>query len=337
MPIYVTLVPSPEHNLRSHPEQPGRFSYFGRLNGLSLARPLTWLDPTPASYKEAARVHDPRMLKFLQNACAQAPAYIDGAPTYVSSASWQAALNAAGGTLTALRAVLAPDGGRAFALVRPPGHHAEPGRAMGFCLLNNIAISALDALSRGVKRVAIVDFDAHHGNGTQAAFIKNDQVGFFSSHQEGIYPMTGFMEDAPQARGRLLNLPLSERAGDGVFEQIAGQVLHPWLEHFQPELLLVSAGYDAHWSDPLTSLGLSTTGYFHLTQRLLSLADEICQGRILFVLEGGYDPAGLADNVEATLRAMAGETTAPDPAGPSPYPEPDIADRLEWLRHLHSL
>ena len=144
---------------------------------------------------------------FLQDACRQAPAIIDDAPTYVIKNSWQAALNAVGGTLAVSRAVLDQPAGRGFALVRPPGHHAEPGQAMGFCLLNNIAIAALDALQRGAERVAIVDFDAHHGNGTQSAILNNEKVGFFSSHQEGIYPQSGRMDDAPQARGRLINLP----------------------------------------------------------------------------------------------------------------------------------
>jgi acetoin utilization deacetylase AcuC-like enzyme len=337
MPVYCTWVLSPEHFLPGHDEAPERFVHLKRLRSISLVQPLTWLDSQPATYAEAARVHTPQMLSFIQEACKQAPAIIEEAPTYVSKDSWQSALNAAGGALTASRSVLSQPAGRAFALVRPPGHHANQYQAMGFCLLNNIAIAAADALRQGVERVAIVDFDAHHGNGTQHIFLQNERVGFFSSHQQGKYPLSGGMEEAPQARGRLINLPLPARAGDCAIEQIADQMLQPWLAKFRPDLILVSAGFDGYWSDPLTSLGFSTTGYFHLAQRLLALADELCQGRLVYILEGGYDTLRLADNVEATLRAMTGETSAPDPGGSSPYPEPDIRERLNRLRALHGL
>jgi acetoin utilization deacetylase AcuC-like enzyme len=337
MPIYCTLIPSPEHISSDHPENPARFAQFKRRLALPLGQPLAWLKAQPATFDEAARVHTPQMLQFLQDACRQAPAIIDDAPTYVSKDSWQAALNAAGATLAVSRAVLDQPAGRGFALVRPPGHHAEPWQAKGFCLLNNIAIAALDALQRGAGRVAIVDFDAHHGNGTQSAVLKNEKVGFFSSHQENIYPYSGRMDEAPQARGRLINLPLPARAGDRAFEQIVTQVLRPWLERFKPSLMLISAGFDGHWSDPLTSLGISTRGYFRLAQSLLALADEFCHSRAVFVLEGGYDPQRLADNVAAVMYAMAGADAAPDVAGPSPYAEPDIDERLARLRVLHSL
>ena len=336
MSIYCTLVPSPEHLSSGHPESPERFKHFKRLLVSPLAQSITWLESEPATLDEAARVHAPQMLQFLQDACLQAPAIIDEAPTYVSRNSWQAALNAAGATLAVSRAVLDQPAGRGFALVRPPGHHAEPRQAMGFCLLNNIAIAALDALQHGAERVAIVDFDAHHGNGTQSAILNNEKIGFFSSHQWGIYPGSGKMEEAPQARGRLINLPLPARAGDHAFELIVEQVLRPWLERFKPSLMLVSAGFDGHWSDPLTSLGLSTRGYFRLAQGLLALADEFCHHRVVFVLEGGYDPQRLAENVAAVLHAMAGADRAPDPAGTSPYAEPDIHEQLARLRTLHN-
>ncbi len=264
-------------------------------------------------------------------------ALIDQAPTYVTSESWRAALDAAGGALAVSRGVLQGMARRGFALVRPPGHHATRDTAMGFCLLNNLAIAAADALDggwpQGPRKLAIVDFDAHHGNGTQAIFGERPQVGFFSFHQEGIYPGSGSLDEAPHARGRLLNLPLPAHTGDHGLQEISAQVIGPWLRHFRPDMLFVSAGFDGHRSDPLTGLGFSTAGFFHLARSLADLADELCSGRIVCILEGGYDPRALAENVAAVLGALAGQPEAPGPE--DLYPEPDIRPRLARLRALH--
>ena len=225
--------------------------------------------------------------------------------------------------------------------MRPPGHHCGRDVSSGFCLLNNLAIATADVLSGSQpgspQKVAIVDFDAHHGNGTEEIFWDQPQVGFFSLHQEGIYPGSGAIDEAPHARGRLLNLPLPAHAGDLALEQITGQVLWPWLRRFKPEMLFVSAGFDGHWSDPLASLGFSTAGFFKLAASLAAMADELCGGRVVFILEGGYDPEALENNVRAVLGALSGQPEAPDSSGPSRYPEPDIRPRIDHLRKLHHL
>ncbi len=336
MDALYTLFSAPEHRLDDHPEHPDRFSQFPPWQSGPLARCLTRLKITPAAEEDLLRVHKPELLRTLKAAC-EVGGFVDYAPTYVSPASWQAALTSAGGALTVSRAILSGACPRGFALTRPPGHHAEPGHAMGFCLFNNVAIAAADALARGLERAAIFDFDVHHGNGTQAAFLNHPQVGFFSTHEEHIYPGSGAIDEAPHARGRLLNLPLPAGAGDRAFEQIMQTVLAPWLAAWQPQMLFVSAGFDAHWRDPLAHLGLSTSGYFRMAQALISLADRHCGGRILFVLEGGYDPEALAHNTNAVMQALAGQSSAPDPLGPGPEEEPDINPRLERLKTLHHL
>jgi acetoin utilization deacetylase AcuC-like enzyme len=338
-PILIARVDSPGHHDPTHPENPDRFAHFDRLPS-TLAGSLRLVESSPARIEEVERVHTPAMLSFLQQACQKAgrsPILIDPAPTFVAEGSWQAALQAAGAVLGLVREVLAGSAQQAFALVRPPGHHAEPGESRGFCLINNLAVGVAEALAQGLERVAVVDFDAHHGNGTQAIFWKEPRVGFFSSHQEHIYPGSGFLEEAPHARGRIINFPLPSGAGDLAFEQMADQVIEPWLVQFRPQMMFVSAGFDAHWTDPLTSLGVSTEGYFRLARRLAVLAGWHCQGRMVWVLEGGYDPVTLADNVEAVLLALAGLEGPTHSGGPSPYQEPDIRSRLERLKAYHGL
>jgi acetoin utilization deacetylase AcuC-like enzyme len=207
---------------------------------------------------------------------------------------------------------------------------------MGFCIFNNVAIAARDALANGMERVAIIDYDAHHGNGTQAAFLNEGRVAFLSAHQWGkyFYPGTGRIEDAPHAKKRIVNVPLPAYAGDNVYEQIAERIFVPFIDSFRPQMILVSVGFDAHWSDPLTNLGLSTAGYFMLAKKVVSLAEKYCEGKIVFVLEGGYDPVNMA-NGSATVFAAAtgkGEVTAGDA---SPNPEPDCEDRIEEIRRWH--
>jgi acetoin utilization deacetylase AcuC-like enzyme len=342
--VLCSLVSSAGHSLEDHPENAQRFTYFDRLHADALAAHLEWVDAQPASPGAAAVVHSARLLDFLPGAVAQlkgAPAaLIDPAPTYVTPSSWQAALQAAGGALAVSRGVLHGRARRGFALVRPPGHHATHDTAMGFCLLNNLAIAVGDALKGShperPRRVAIVDFDAHHGNGTEDIFWDWPEAGFFSFHQEGIYPGSGSLEEAPHARGRLLNLPLPAHTGDHGLQAITAQAIAPWLRRFRPEMLFVSAGFDGHRSDPLTSLGFTTAGFFTLARQLAALADELCGGRLVCVLEGGYDPQALLDNTAAVLSALAGEPEPPLVDDLLAPPEPEIQWRLDRLRELHA-
>jgi acetoin utilization deacetylase AcuC-like enzyme len=331
------FVPSPQHEFPDHPEGPGRFARLGELQAHHPAPAVCWLDPRPATSDEILSVHTPRMVDALREACRHGVGLVDSAPTYVTASSFADALLAAGGTVDCTRAVLDGTARNAFAIVRPPGHHAEPDRPMGFCLFNNVAIAAHSALAGGMHKLLVVDFDAHHGNGTQAAFWKDERLAYFSSHQEQIYPGSGHIDEAPHARGRIVNLPLPARSGDDAFALIVEDVLSPLVRRIQPELLFVSAGFDANWRDPLTSLGLSSGGTAALCRRLVGLADEACAGKIVFVLEGGYDAGAVAAGVEAVLGALTGTGSGTQGADPSPYPEPDIRPRLDRLLRWHGM
>jgi acetoin utilization deacetylase AcuC-like enzyme len=329
-----TWVPSPRHKYPDHPERPERFAPLKER--LAEFEGLEELEVKPASREQVAQVHSGRMIADLEQACKEGPGIIDFAPTYVTQSSFEDALNAAGGTLACTRAVLNGEVRNAFALIRPPGHHAEPGRAMGFCLFNNVAIAAKEALAQGLERVLVVDYDAHHGNGTQAVFWEDERLAYLSTHQEGIYPGSGSIEDAPHARGRIVNVPLPAYAGNTCFAQIGEQLIKPLAESFRPGMLLVSVGFDSHWSDPLTTLGLSTAGFYALSKLLVELAEEHCASKITFVLEGGYDPQNIVNGVAAVFAALTGQEVT-DQRDEMPRGEPDISPRIEALKKLHAL
>ena len=325
--------PARQHSYRDHPESPSRLDLLETQLSGSGAEQLAF---QAASEAEVALVHSPELIQSIKDVCAQGSAIIDPAPTFVTRTSFDDALRAAGATLACLHAITQGHVRNAFSVVRPPGHHAEPDQSMGFCLFNNIAIAASQAVADGLSRVAIIDYDAHHGNGTQAAFLDDDRVAYLSTHQWGIYPGTGWYEEAEHARGRIVNVPLPAGTGDAAYDQIAVQVIEPFVRRFRPEFMLVSAGFDAHWSDPLTSLGLSTAGFHALSSRLIQLADDQCGGKILFVLEGGYDPVNLANGVQAVFSALTGRRFS-DPLDAAQRDEPDIAPLLETIRALHGI
>jgi len=334
MTTAIALVESSGHAYPGHEEAPSRFQHLGGWDSKPFAADLQFLTPIPAPYEAVKAVHSERMLKDFKTACLHGPGITDYAPTYVTPASYELAFLAAGATLDCTQEVLAGRAQNAFAIVRPPGHHAEPEAAMGFCLLNNIAIAARQALSQGLEKILIVDFDAHHGNGTQASFLEEPRAAFFSTQQENIYPFrSGFVEDAPHALGRIVNLPLPARSGDAAFERLAMQVLTPLVERFKPEMIFVSAGFDSHWNDPLAELGLSSAGYYAYARSLTALARKHCNGRIVFVLEGGYNPGNIASGVDAVLAALTGRPFLPQ--DPSPYPEPELTSLLNAVCARH--
>jgi len=328
------LVTAHQHEYPDHPERPGRLdTLIPKLGSMQAEK----LDVTPALYTEISRVHTPPMIQGLERICReQAPGIIDYAPTYVTRTSFDDALLAAGGTLACSRLVIDGEIDNAFSIVRPPGHHAEPDRAMGFCLFNNIAIAAKDALARGLERVMVVDYDAHHGNGTQAAFMDQENIAFISLHQWGIYPGTGWIEDAPRAKKRIVNVPLPAYSGNETYLRITDEIIRPVVESFKPEMLFVSAGFDAHWNDPITSLGLSSSGYFEISKKLVRLADEHCNGKIVFVLEGGYDPVNVSNGAEEVFLALGGSEAGVDAGDANPRGEPDVGSRLEEIRTWHN-
>jgi len=290
-----------------HPERPQRLTAIrDRLERGGTLEHLLAITPGAAPLAALARVHDEAYIEALQRACARAPLRLDP-DTAVSEGSWTAALLSAGGGLAAVDAVCAGSTRAAFVCTRPPGHHAERDRAMGFCLFNNIAVAARHAQDRhGVERVAIVDWDVHHGNGTQHVFEEDDTVLYVSTHQWPFYPGSGARGERGRGRGlgATINLPLPAGAGDEEFEGIYATAVIPAIERFGPDLILISAGFDAHESDPLAGMALTTGGYGRLTEILRDAAASLCGGRIVSLLEGGYDLDALAASVETHLRVL---------------------------------
>lgn len=329
-----------KHNLPGHPENRARLEQtMALLESSGMLARLTPIPVRPATRTELTRVHRPSYIDQVQAISARGGGYLDP-DTYTNADSYQAALLAAGGLVEATLAVIDGRVNNAFALVRPPGHHAMPGHGMGFCLFGNVAIAAQAArLDRGLDRVLIVDFDVHHGNGTQAMFEEDAAVCFISTHQYPYYPGTGAAREIGRGAGQgsIVNMPLSAGAGDRVFQQLYQRVLIPIARRFAPDLILVSAGFDAHWDDPLAGLGLSLAGYAWIARTLVELANELCAGRIVFTLEGGYHLQVLSHGVLNTFHALLGDQMVDDPLGPSRWSEPDVEDYIASLRRLHGL
>jgi acetoin utilization deacetylase AcuC-like enzyme len=342
----VAIITSPEylkHDFPDHPENAGRLRAIEAAldsPALGLREFLVHLAPKRATEEQIAAAHSPAYVDALRRAMAEAPAYVESAPTYIVPDSYEVACLAAGGAIRAVDAVLAGEAESAFALIRPPGHHARPHQPMGFCLFNNIAIAARHALTRpGIERVLIVDFDVHHGNGTQDMFYSDPAVLFISSHQSPLYPYTGAAEETGDGPGLgfNLNLPLPAKAGDQAFERMAAEIIEPAADRFQPNLVLVSAGFDAHWLDPLAGLQLSLRGYEKLTRSLAAIAARHCASRLVLCLEGGYHPPALSGGITTVLRTLMGESNIPDSLGPPPRPEPDIQPHIVRFKNIHGL
>ena len=336
-PIYCTYHDAPGHHFYGHPESPDRVRPMQAWLDSPPYPDIKWLDFEPAQESDVALIHRMALLQGLKEACQLGPHEFEPSPSYVTEESYQEALKAVGATLAISRRILNEGSGRGFAIVRPPGHHAEPQESMGFCLFNNIAIAAADAVASGMERVAIIDFDAHHGNGTEAAFWETPEVGYLSTHERNLYPGTGGLRSAPHALGRIINIPLPPFSGKSVFSAIFDRIASPWLSEFQAEMLLVSAGFDPHFSDPLTTLTLDTAGFFEITRQLVTLAEAHCQGRILFVLEGGYDSVALKDNIHACLAGLCEEQDFTDNYGPAPAERSDMGSLIYDLIDLHHL
>ena len=268
--------------------------------------------PRPAIEDELARIHDRSYISRIAETAGRATAL--DPDTFTSPESYEVALLAAGAALGSVEHVLEGTGRRAFAMVRPPGHHAERNRAMGFCLFNNVAIAAAHARARGVARVAIVDYDVHHGNGTQWSFYDDPSVLFISSHQYPFYPGTGAATEIGTGKGLgfTVNLPIEAGGTDADFELVYSTIAFPVLRQFRPELILVSAGFDAQDGDPLAGMRLSVNEFARLTAAIASIADEHCHGRVVAVTEGGYDLAGLASCLRAVISVLKGETSLSD-------------------------
>ena len=291
-----------------HPESPGRLqAIVSRLEESSAWARLKHIEPTPASDDWITEIHAAPYLNVLKKHAPDQGRVALDADTSMSSGTLAAAYLAAGGAMAAVDAILAGHVNNAFCAVRPPGHHAERDRAMGFCLFNNVAIAARYAQRRhGVGRVLIVDWDVHHGNGTQHAFYDDPSVLFFSTHQYPHYPGTGHPTERGQGEGQgaTINVPMTPGQGDEEYREIFERVLVPAADSFQPEFVLVSAGFDAHRDDPLASMGLTEQGYADLTGIVAGIARRHGQGRILSCLEGGYNLKALSASVERHVLAL---------------------------------
>ena len=288
---------------RHHPESPARLAaVLAALEAPAFAA-LDWREAPAATIDQISRVHP---VEFVEQLLAAVPAsgihQVD-ADTSLCPASGEAALRAAGALCAAVDAVMTGEAANAFCAVRPPGHHAEPAQAMGFCLFNNVAIGALHARAvHGIHRVAVIDFDVHHGNGTQASFWDDPGLFFGSTHQSPLYPGTGAASE--RGLGNIVNAPLSPGADGVAFRHAMERVVLPALDDFAPELLMVSAGFDAHRDDPLANLGLVEDDYAWITERLAEVAARHCAGRIVATLEGGYDLRALAASAAAHVAEL---------------------------------
>lgn len=288
---------------RHHPESPARLrAMLTALDRPEFAR-LQRREAPQAALDDLLRVHTRRHVERILGAVPQSGYIGIDADTILSPASGTAALHAAGAVAAAVDAVVAKEADNAFCAVRPPGHHAEPERAMGFCLFNNAAIGALRAREvHGLARVAVIDFDVHHGNGTQAAFEADGNLFYASTHQYPLYPGTGAASET--GVGNIVNAPLRPMSGSGQFRLAMTERIFPALEAFRPELLLVSAGFDAHRNDPLAQLLLDEQDYVWVTEELLGIGDRYAEGRLVSTLEGGYDLVALAASAAAHIRVL---------------------------------
>jgi acetoin utilization deacetylase AcuC-like enzyme len=308
-----------EHDTGSHPENAGRLVAIDTaLERLDLLTGRPDIPFTAAPDDVLARVHDPRYIAGVREFAAQGGGWLD-ADTAVGPSSVDVAALAAGAGTAAVDAVLDGQIQRGFVLARPPGHHATPSRGMGFCLFNTVAVAAAHALGRGLDRVLIVDWDVHHGNGTQDAFYETDQVLFCSVHQWPLYPGTGAVSERGAGRGAgyTINLPLAPGATDADYAEVFDQVILPAANEFRPQIVLISAGFDAHENDPLGGMLVTERGFGDLARRVVQVADAHADSRLVACLEGGYDWQALAASVVATLAALDGEDASlADALGP---------------------
>jgi acetoin utilization deacetylase AcuC-like enzyme len=337
-----------------HPEQPQRVQ-----KAWLVLEALQWLErdglvqlaPRPATVDELALVHDRAYIREVEAFSAEVgrETKIGGklsrfftTDTYISPKSYEVARMAAGAPLAAIDAIMQGEANNAYCLVRPPGHHALPDEAMGFCLFNNVAVAARYALDHyGLERVMIIDYDVHHGNGTQDIFYDDPRVLYFSVHQAPFYPGTGLSDELGEgaALGTTINVPLPAQTAFDTYEAVFRQIMAPASDRFDPQLILVSAGFDAHWKDPIGDMYLSIAGFARLTQIIIEQANFLCNGRLVMVQEGGYDLDAMANGVATCINLLLGDDAAVDNLGPPPTKDyrlnTDVL--IAELRRIHHL
>ena len=335
-PIYL------EHDTGDHVENSRRLvDAMSYLKETGIKKKLTCLPPRPASLEELEMIHASEYVSYVKSKAEKGGGWLDP-DTVMSLKSYEAALYAAGGVLVAVEAVMKGEVDNAFALVRPPGHHAIQDRAMGFCIFNNVAIAAKFALSKfSLNRVLIADFDVHHGNGTQDAFYADPKVLYFSTHQYPFYPGTGWLDETGtgEGEGTTVNFPMAAGWGDEEYLRAFNEVLVPVARRFQPQLILVSAGFDAHWADQLAMMRVTIKGFAQMAIILKELAAELCQGRLVFTLEGGYNLRVVASSIKATFDVLLGNSEIDDPLGKAPTADKPqgFDEHIEAIKRIHHL
>ncbi|KAI3451566.1 hypothetical protein Pfo_008231 [Paulownia fortunei] len=359
--VIYTVSPAMGHNKDSHPEcnsrVPAIIKALAKMELTSEFRSSEIVELQKfrhARIDDIARVHERAYVLGLEKAMDQASEkgliYIDGSgPTYATSTTFQESLLAAGAGISLVDAVVAASKVRedppvGFALVRPPGHHAVPSGPMGFCVFGNVAVAARYAQhAHGLKHVFIIDFDVHHGNGTNDAFYDDPDIFFLSTHQDGSYPGTGKINQigSGDGEGSTLNLPLPGGSGDRAMRNVFDEVIVPSAQRFKPDIILVSAGYDAHVLDPLANLQFTTGTYYMLASNIQQLARDLCGGRCVFFLEGGYNLSSLSHSVADSFRAFLGEPSLAaefdNPAFLYEEPSAKVREAIHKVKHIHSL
>ena len=294
-----------------HPESPQRLEHVYAMLDKMGPDGLVFIPPRMATEDEIALIHEPGYIEIVASTKGRTHTRLDP-DTATSPKSYEAACMAVGGVLELLDRIERSEVSSGFALVRPPGHHAERSRAMGFCLFNNVAVGARYLQKKyGLKRILIVDFDLHHGNGTQHSFYADRRVLYFSTHQYPYYPGTGGVREVGEGEGTgyTVNVPLSYGMGDDDYEYVFRTLLAPVADRFNPEIVLVSAGFDTYYNDPLGGMTVTEGGFASMTRILLDIADKHCKGNVVYVLEGGYDVRGLATSVRDVIGELKGKPT----------------------------